>query len=253
MRFFLFCNVTLTFLRHNTLDILPEFVVKCVAVLIPCYNEATTIYSVVRRFQRVLPNALIYVYDNSSNDATCYEAKRAGAIVRYELKQGKGNVVKSMFNDINADIYVTIDGDMTYNIDDAPKMIEMLENENLDMVVAARQKVDKNSFPKYHEFGNKVYNCLMRLMFGGEFTDIFSGFRVLSRDFVKSFQISSEEFEIEAEMTVYSLMTKKRCREISSKYYNRPVGSYSKLRSIRDGMKILLKMCVLFFQYKLQV
>ena len=121
------------------------------------------------------------------------------------------------------------------------------------MVVAARKKASKDSFPKFHEFGNRAYNCLMRSMFGGEFTDIFSGFRVLSRNFVKSFHASSEGFEIEAEMTVYSLMTNKRCKEFPSKYYNRPSGSYSKLRSVRDGVKILLKMCILFFQYKLQI
>ena len=223
-----------------------------VAVLIPCYNEETTIYDVVSKFKKALPEAEIYVYDNCSTDNTADEARRAGAIVKYEKKRGKGNVVKSMFKDIDTDIYITVDGDMTYNIDDAPKMIKLIEDKHLDMVVAARKKASAKSYPACHEFGNKIYNIIMKILFGGNFTDIFSGFRAFSKDFVKSFKVSAEGFDIEAEMTIYSLVTNKRCAEIASEYYSRPAGSHSKLSTIKDGFKVLLKILILFKNYKLQ-
>lgn len=223
-----------------------------IAVLIPCYNEEATIYDVVMGFKNIVPKAKIYVYDNCSTDNTAAEAHKAGAIVKYEKKLGKGNVIKSMFKDIDADIYITVDGDMTYNLDDAPQMIKLITEKHLDMVVAARKKASKLSYPACHEFGNRMYNILMRGLFGGNFTDIFSGFRAFSKNFVKSFNISAEGFDIEAEITIYSLVTNKRCLEIPSEYYSRPVGSCSKLSAIKDGLKILLKMLILFKNYKLQ-
>lgn len=225
---------------------------KKIAVLVPCYNEEKTIYAVVSEFKRVLPSADVYVYDNCSTDKTSEEAKNAGAIVKYEPKKGKGNVVKSMFRDIDADIYIMIDGDMTYDINDAPRMASKLEENGLDMVVAARKKASDLSYPVFHEFGNKAYNLIMKVLFGGQFTDIFSGFRAFSRDFVKSFNVSSEGFDIEAEMTIFAIVEGKKCAEIQSNYYSRPSGSYSKLNSIKDGFKILIKILCMFKEYKLQ-
>ena len=223
-----------------------------IAVLIPCYDEEATIYDVVMAFRNTIPHAKVYVYDNCSTDNTAIEARKAGAIVKYEKKRGKGNVIRAMFNDIDADVYIIVDGDMTYNANDAPQMIKLITEKHLDMVVAARKKANQFSYPACHEFGNRLYNLIMRSLFGGNFTDIFSGFRAFSRDFVKSFKISSEGFDIEAEMTIYSLITHKKCLEIPSEYYSRPAGSYSKLSTIKDGVKILLKMLVLFKNYKLQ-
>lgn len=225
---------------------------KDIAILIPCYNEEATIYDVVCKCKSCVPEAKVYVYDNASEDRTYEEAVRAGAIVKKEPNPGKGNVIKSMFRDIQSDIYIMIDGDMTYEIRDAVKMINLMEKEKLDMVIAARKNELLDASSIIHIFGNKIYNIAMKFMFGGNFTDIFSGFRVLSRNFVKSFNVTAEGFDIEAEMTVYSIMTNKRCREIQSKYYKRPNGSHSKLNAIKDGLKICIKMLSLFVQYRIQ-
>ena len=244
-------NLLLTFVQYYS-DMILDMHMKKVAVLVPCYNEEKTIYAVVSGFKKVLPDADVYVYDNCSSDKTAEEASRAGAIVKYEAKRGKGNVIKSMFRDIDADIYIMVDGDMTYDIKDAPRMVSKLGENGLDMVVAARKKASDMSYPAFHEFGNKMYNVIMKLLFGGRFTDIFSGFRAFSRDFVKSFNVSSEGFDIEAEMTVFAIVEGKKCAEIQSNYYSRPSGSYSKLSSIKDGFRILVKILSMFKEYKLQ-
>lgn len=217
-----------------------------VAVLLPCYNEGLSIRQTVINFRNVLPKALIYVYDNLSSDNTREEAIAGGAIVRNEMWPGKGNVVKRMFSDINVDVYIMADGDGTYDYKMAPKMIELLIDGHLDMVVGVRQNVYENAHRAGHGFGNRLFNYIYRTLFGPLFTDIFSGYRVFSNRFVKSFPAVSSGFEIETEMSVHASQLRMPVAEISTVYGSRQEGSVSKLRTFRDGIRILFTFLILF-------
>jgi len=222
-----------------------------IAVLIPCYNEELTISKVVSEFQDALPEAIIYVYDNASVDGTSAVAKKAGARVFFESNKGKGNVIRRMFADIEADIYIIVDGDNTYEALKCIEMVDMLINESLDMVVASRKT--KNSDGEYrlgHVFGNWMLTSSVSFIFGRGFTDMLSGYRVMSRRFVKSFPIMSRGFEIETEMTVHSLQVGASFKEIETKYDSRPEGSESKLNTFKDGFRILGMILVLFKENK---
>lgn len=210
-----------------------------IAVLIPCLNEEHTIGKVVNDFKTVLPDAVIYVYDNRSTDRTAEAARESGAIVRTESYMGKGNVVRRMFADIEADIYVLVDGDDTYTASDAPKMIDMLIAEQLDMVNAARTAENKNVFPPGHERGNRILGGLVGTIFGRQFGDLLSGYRVLSSRFVKSFPSLASGFEIETELSVHALELRMKVAELESPYKKRPEGSSSKLSTYKDGLKVL--------------
>ena len=210
-----------------------------VAVLVPCYNEAETIKNVVREFAHALPGAAIYVYDNNSNDGTCDLAARAGAIVRQEHRQGKGNVVRRMFADIEADIYVLVDGDDTYHAASAPQLVERLRSGPYDMVNGARRPNSAYVYRRGHAFGNKLLTSLVRLLFGVGTKDMLSGYKVLSRRFVKSFPAVSSGFEIETELVVHALELRMPISELDTLYLDRPDGSASKLRTFRDGLRIL--------------
>jgi len=218
---------------------------RSIAVLLPCYNEAAAIGDVVRGFQRALPSAQIYVYDNNSTDDTAAAAERAGAVVRSEPHQGKGNVVRRMLADIDADIYVIADGDATYNPDAAGRLIEALLTRNLDMVVGTRAPAD-GAYRRGHQAGNRFFNRAVRHLFGPGFTDILSGYRVLSRRFAKSFPVTSTGFEIETELSVHALDLKIATAEIPLRYGARPAGSHSKLRTYRDGARILGAILMLY-------
>jgi glycosyltransferase involved in cell wall biosynthesis len=210
-----------------------------VAVLIPCYNEEHAIAKVVADFRAALPDAVIYVYDNNSRDNTAAAAKAAGAVVRRETHQGKGHVVRRMFNDVEADVYVLVDGDATYDAPSAPKMIAELLDERLDMVVATRVDQDIKAYRRGHRAGNLLLTGFVAHIFGRAFTDILSGYRVFSRRFVKSFPILSGGFEIETELTVHALELELPVGEVATPYYSRPSGSASKLSTWRDGFRIL--------------
>ncbi len=210
-----------------------------IAVLLPCYNEAATIGEVVRGFRAALPSARIHVYDNNSTDGTALHAMLAGAEVVRERRQGKGNVVRRMFADIEADIYLMADGDGTYAAADAQELIRTLVTEGADMVVGTRRNVLNDAGRNGHAFGNRLFNRLYRGMFGPDFTDIFSGYRAFSRRFVKSFPAVSCGFEIETEMSVHASRLKLPVCELELDYGRRPEGSHSKLSTFRDGAKIL--------------
>ncbi len=210
-----------------------------VAVLIPCYNEELTVGKVVRDFRRVLPHSDIYVYDNNSKDATREVAMEAGAIVHTEPLKGKGNVVRRMFADIESDIYVMVDGDATYQAESVLSMIEKLVTERLDMVTGVRQPGLQESYRTGHRIGNHIFSFLVAKIFSDRISDLFSGYRVLSRRFVKSFPALSGEFEIETELTVHALELAMPIGEIDTPYGPRPEGSVSKLSTFRDGFKIL--------------
>lgn len=210
-----------------------------IAVTIPCYNEAATIAKVVVDFRTALPGADIYVYDNNSCDSTAEIARAAGAIVRTETRQGKGHVVRRMFADIDADIYVMADGDATYDAAMAPTLVELLVKNHVDMVVGTRADVTRDAGRGGHAFGNKIFNTLYRQIFGRDFTDIFSGYRVFSRRFVKSFPAVSAGFEIETEMSVHASQLGIPTLERPTRYGVRPEDSQSKLRTFRDGFRIL--------------
>ncbi|MDH6231276.1 glycosyltransferase involved in cell wall biosynthesis [Mesorhizobium soli] len=210
-----------------------------VAVLLPCYNEEKTIGEVVRRFRETLPAATIYVYDNNSSDLTALKARASGAIVVREPRQGKGNVVRRMFADIDADIYLMADGDGTYAPEDAPQLINTLLTERCDMVVGTRRGIVEDAGRAGHAFGNRIFNSLYKRLFGRDFTDIFSGYRAFTRRFVKSFPAVSGGFEIETEMSVHASQLKLPVCEIALDYGRRPEGSTSKLSTYRDGAKIL--------------
>ena len=216
------------------------------AVMLPCYNEEQSIRRTVEGFRFILPNAVVFVYDNRSTDKTAEEAQIGGAIVRMEAWPGKGNVIKRMFSDIEADIYLIADGDGTYDCNMAPKMIHKLINEHLDMVVGIRQDVYQNAHRVGHGLGNKLFNYLYRRLFGQLFTDIFSGYRVFSRRFVKSFPALSSGFEIETEMSVHASQLRMPIAEIPTQYEARQDGSVSKLRTVRDGLRILFTILILF-------
>ncbi len=222
-----------------------------VAVLIPCYNEEKAIASVVRAFREALPAAEIYVYDNNSQDRTVAEARAAGAVVRREPLQGKGNVVRRMFADIEADVYVMTDGDETYHAPSAPLMIAKLVDENLDMVVGSRLQTNvSEAFRAGHHFGNLLLSGAVARIFGDRFQDMLSGYRVFSRRFVKSFPAVSAGFETETELAVHALSLRMPVAEIETPYGTRPVGSASKLRTYRDGFRILWMIMVLFKEEK---
>jgi glycosyltransferase involved in cell wall biosynthesis len=212
-----------------------------IAVLIPCFNEEATVGSVIEGFRDQLPDAEVYVYDNNSTDNTAEVARSKGVHVRHEPRPGKGNVVRRMFADIEADAYVLVDGDDTYDPRAAPSMVTKLVGESLDMVVATRldTATGEEAFRAGHQFGNKVITRLVGLLFGRALTDILSGYRVFSRRFVKSFPVRTAGFEIETEMTVHALHLKAAVAEIPAPYGSRPSGSESKLSTYGDGFRIL--------------
>ncbi len=210
-----------------------------IAVLIPCYNEDAAIGRVVRDFRAVLPDAVIYVYDNNSRDKTAAVAAEAGAIVRHESLQGKGNVVRRMFADIEADVYVMVDGDDTYHAASAPALIQKLLADQLDMVNAARVTQVEAAYRPGHRFGNLMLTGLVSFFFGKRTADMLSGFRVFSRRFVKSFPTLTAGFEIETELTVHALELRMPITEVATPYKDRPPGSVSKLSTFKDGFRIL--------------
>ena len=217
-----------------------------IAVLLPCYNEAAAIGQTVAEFRSALPDATIYVYDNNSTDETALVARRAGAIVRRERIQGKGAVVRRMFADIEADIYVMADGDATYDASAAPALIAHLLEEQSDMIVGSRVSEVQESYRRGHRFGNALLTGMLARLFGRSFTDILSGYRVFSRRFVKSFPSLSAGFEIETEISVHALELKMPCSEIETRYFARPEGSSSKLSTYRDGWRILTTILTLY-------
>lgn len=226
----------------------PFPILQRIAVLIPCYNEEKTVGRVVRDFQAALPGAVIYVYDNNSGDETVKKAAEAGAVVRSEKYQGKGNVMRRMFSDIDADIYILVDGDDTYHAASAPEMIDKLLSEQLDMVVGTRLTTHKGgaSFRPGHEFGNHLLTGFMSLIFGRQLTDMLSGYRIMSRRFVKSFPALAQGFETETELTIHALELRMPVAEVITPYGSRPAGSESKLSTYRDGIRILLTIIALF-------
>jgi glycosyltransferase involved in cell wall biosynthesis len=210
-----------------------------VAVLLPCYNEEAAIAQTVAGFRTALPDATVYVYDNNSSDRTVEVARASGAVVRSERQQGKGHVVRRMFADIDADVYIMADGDLTYDPASAPAMVDQLLTEQLDMVVGTRQHEAKDAFRGGHVLGNRLFTGLLSGLFGRSFTDIFSGYRVFSRRYVKSFPVLSSGFEIETEMSVHALELRMPVGEVITRYGARPEGSASKLSTYRDGWRIL--------------
>jgi len=222
-----------------------------IAVLIPCYNEELTISRVVNDFQKSLPEATIYVYDNASTDNTSKVATKAGALVFQESNKGKGNVVRRMFADIESDVYVIVDGDDTYDASKCQEMVKCLIDSNLDMIVATRKAIDNEEAYRWgHVFGNWMLTRSVSLIFGRGFTDMLSGYRVMSHRFVKSFPIMSKGFEIETEMTVHALQVGASYAEVETLYDSRPEGSESKLSTFKDGFRILRMILVLFKEEK---
>lgn len=217
-----------------------------IAVLLPCYNEAAAIAQTVADFRAALPDAEIYVYDNNSSDATRTVAASAGAIVRTERMQGKGNVVRRMFADVDADVYVMADGDATYEAAAAPAMVTRLIEEQLDMVVGARHSEVDAAYRRGHRFGNAMLTTMLAWAFGRSFSDILSGYRVFSRRFVKSFPVLSAGFEIETEISVHALELRMPVAEVVTAYAARPEGSVSKLSTFSDGWRILRTIAMLF-------
>ena len=210
-----------------------------IAVLVPCFNEEAAVATVVSDFRKALPTAEIFVYDNNSGDRTVEVARAAGAIVRSERRQGKGHVVRRMFADIDADVYVLVDGDATYDAPSAPRMIDALVNDHLDMVVGFRVDQSVAAYRPGHRTGNWMLTSFLSAVFGQAFKDILSGYRVFSRRFVKSFPVLSDGFEIETELSVHALELALPAVEIETPYYARPEGSFSKLNTWRDGFRIL--------------
>ena len=225
---------------------------KKIAVLIPCYNEAKTIKKVIKDYKKVLPEADIYVYDNNSTDKTDKIAKKAGAIVRYEYKQGKGNVMRSMFKDIDADCYLIIDGDDTYPAENAREMCNLILEKKADMVIGDRLSstyFTENKRP-FHNFGNVLVRKLINFLFKSNIKDIMTGYRAFSHEFVKTFPVLSQNFEIETEMTIHALDKNFLIKEIPVQYRDRPNGSVSKLNTFEDGIKVLKTIARLFKEYK---
>lgn len=216
------------------------------AVIIPCYNESKAIASVIDKAKRVLPDAEIYVYDNNSSDNTAQIAAEAGAIVRFVGRQGKGAVVRRMFADIDADVYVMTDGDMTYDLDAVPELIDTLIKQQKDMVVGTRREQQREAYRFGHRFGNAMLTFLVRFLFNIRQTDMLSGLRVFSKRFVKTFSARSDGFEIETELNVFTAMNDLPYAEVETNYFARPEGSFSKLSTIKDGFKILFIILRLF-------
>lgn len=210
-----------------------------IAVLLPCFNEEAAIAQTVYGFAQALPDATIYVYDNGSVDRTAEVAKEAGAIVRIEPLKGKGNVVRRMFADIEADYYVMADGDATYDAEVASLLIETARSSGLDMVVGCRNSVEKDSYRVGHQFGNFLLTQLLTFFFGRSFSDILSGYRVFSRRFVKSFPAFAKGFQIETEISAHALRMRMPVGEVTTRYFARPDGSVSKLSTYKDGARIL--------------
>ena len=217
-----------------------------IAVLLPCYNEAGAIVQTVEDFRRALPTADIYVFDNNSSDGSRELAAGVGAIVRRVSQQGKGHVVRRMFADVDADIYVMADGDATYEAAAAPRMVAAMLDDNLDMVVGARKSEAEEAYRRGHRFGNWALTGLLKQLFGRSFTDILSGYRVFSRRFVKSFPVLSAGFEIETEISVHALELSMPVSEVLTAYGARPEGSVSKLSTYRDGWRILRMIITLY-------
>ena len=225
---------------------------KKIAVLIPCYNEALTVEKVVKDYKKALPNADIYVYDNNSSDGTDEIAKKAGAIVRYEYRQGKGNVIRSMFKDLDADCYLMIDGDDTYPAENAKEMCQYVLDGKADMVIGDRLSSTYFTENKraFHNFGNKLVRSLINHLFKSNIRDIMTGYRAFSYDFVKTFPVLSKGFEIENEMTIHAVYNNFKLIEIPVSYRDRPEGSVSKLNTYSDGIKVLMTITRLFKEYK---
>jgi glycosyltransferase involved in cell wall biosynthesis len=221
-----------------------------VAVLIPCYNEQASIARVVRDFRVALPYAEIYVYDNNSKDDTAKLAREAGARVARERLQGKGNVLRRMFSDVEADVYVLVDGDDTYEASSSPAMIELLLQENLDMVTGIRVTNIASAYRPGHRFGNTILTSMVASVFGDRVRDMLSGYRIFTRRFVKSFPALSSGFETETELTVHALELKMPLGEMETPYRDRPVGSASKLNTYRDGIRILATIVLLVKEEK---
>ena len=223
-----------------------------IAVLIPCYNEAKTIEKVVKDYKRVLPEATIYVYDNNSEDHTDEIARKAGAIVQYEYRQGKGNVIRTMFHEIEAECYLMIDGDDTYPSESARMMCELVLKKRADMVVGDRLSSTyfKENKRAFHNFGNRIVRGLINILFKNDIKDVMTGYRAFSYAFVKSFPILSKGFEIETEMTIHAVDKNFKIVEVPVVYRNRPEGSVSKLNTYKDGMKVLKTIASLFKEYK---
>src|SRR5688500_19036072 len=217
-----------------------------IAVILPCYNEEAAITATVAGFRAALPSATVYVYDNNSRDRTVELARAVGAIVRSERQQGKGHVVRRMFADVDADVYIMADGDLTYDPKAAPAMVELLRRDQLDMVVGTRQHDAKDAYRGGHVIGNRLFTGLLARLFGRSFSDIFSGYRVFSRRFAKSFPVLSEGFEIETEMSVHALELRMPVGELATAYGARPEGSESKLSTFRDGWRILKTILTLY-------
>ena len=225
---------------------------KKIAVLIPCYNESKTIKKVVEDYKKALPEADIYVYDNNSNDHTDEIARKAGAIVKYEYRQGKGNVIRSMFKDIDADCYLMIDGDDTYPAENAKEMCDLILEKKADMVIGDRLSstyFTENKRP-FHNFGNRLVRGLINFLFESDVRDIMTGYRAFSYEFVKTFPVLSKGFEIETEMTIHALDKNFLLKEVKVGYRDRPAGSVSKLNTYRDGFRVLKTIGRLFKEYK---
>lgn len=223
-----------------------------IAVLIPCYNESKTIEKVINDYKKALPEAVIYVYDNNSTDGTDEIAKKTGAIVRYESKQGKGNVIRTMFREIEADCYLMIDGDDTYPAEDARKMCDLVLNEKVDMVIGDRLSstyFTENKRP-FHNFGNKIVRWSINTIFRSKINDIMTGYRAFSYQFVKTYPVLSKGFEIETEMTIHSIDKNFTLKEIPVQYRDRPEGSVSKLNTYKDGARVIKTIATLFKEYK---
>lgn len=223
-----------------------------IAVLIPCYNEEKTIGQVVKDFKKALPAAEVYVYDNNSTDNSVALAKEAGAIVRYESRQGKGNVIRSMFREITADCYLMVDGDNTYSAEDAKKMCQPVLENKADMVIGDRLSgayMQENK-RRFHNFGNELVRFLINWLFRSHVNDIMTGYRAFSYDFVKSFPVLSKGFAVETEMTIHAVDKNFRLTELTIDYKDRPAGSSSKLNTYSDGMRVLMTIMSLFSEYK---
>ena len=225
---------------------------QTIAVIIPCYNEEKTIEKVVKDYKKALPEADIYVYDNNSTDKTVEHAKKAGAIIRYEYKQGKGNVIKTMFKEIDADCYLMIDGDDTYPAKNAREMCDLILNNKADMVIGDRLSSTyfKENKRAFHNSGNKLVRKLINRIFKSNVKDIMTGYRAFSNEFVKTFPILSKGFEIETEMTIFALDNNFLIKEIPVEYKDRPEGSESKLNTFSDGYKVIKTIIKLFKEYK---
>ena len=223
-----------------------------IAVLIPCYNESKTIEKVVKDYKKALPDADIYVYDNNSSDDTDKIAKKAGAIVKYEYRQGKGNVIRTMFRDIDADCYLMIDGDDTYPAENAREMCDLVLDGKADMVIGDRLSstyFTENKRP-FHNFGNRIVRLLINKIFNNNVKDIMTGYRAFSYDFVKGFPVLSKGFEIETEMTIHAVDKNYKLVEVPVTYRDRPTGSVSKLNTYKDGFRVLKTIAMLFKEYK---